>query len=157
MNVNKNYGAFSGYFAVFGIIVLLIGVAEIIVSLTGGCFEYGPLIVCDEEDFLIWRGLILLFSGLFITSSVNNMSDVHQQAKLVMGNIMIWLVGGMALLGMILGSIPGPEDGTWFNTFSDLVASYGGPYMPSLVLLPFTVIPVLILYRTRIRGQSKKN
>jgi len=154
MNANKSYGAFSGYFAIFGIVVLVLGAAEIIVALTGGCFEYGPMIVCDEENFLIWRGLILLFSGLFITSSITNLSEVHQQAKMLMGNIMIWFIGGMSLLGMILGSIPGPEDGAWFNTFSDFVASYGGPYIPSLILLPFTVIPVLIFYRTRVKKKK---
>lgn len=139
------------YFALFGLIVLGIGIIEIIVALTNGCMEYGSLIICDQEDFLLWRGLILSSAGAFYLSSFKKFSDIHQQAKTVMASVMIWLVGGIALLGMILGSIPGPEDGVWFNSLEGFLASYAGPYIPSLLLLPFSLI---VLYYIKLQGKN---
>jgi hypothetical protein len=134
------------YFAVFGFIVLGMGLVEFIVAFSGGCVEYGSVIICDEEDFLFWRGLILFFSGAFYLSSIKNFSDIHQQAKTIMASVMIWLIGGIALLGIVLGSIPGPEDGAWFNTAEDFIASYAGPYIPSLLLLPFSLVAIYYIY-----------
>jgi len=137
------------YFAIFGLIVLGIGIMELIIAFTGGCFEYGPAIICDQEDFLLWRGLILFFSGAFYLSSFKNFSDIHQQAKTIMASVMIWLIGGISLLGIVLGSIPGPEDAAWFNTAEDFIASYAGPYIPSLVLLPFSLVTIYYIYLDR--------
>jgi hypothetical protein len=137
------------YFAIFGLIVLVVGILELIIALSGGCVEYGSIIICDEEDFLLWRGLILFFAGAFYLSSFKNFTDIHQQAKTIMASVMIWLIGGIALLGMILGSIPGSEDGAWFNTAEDFIASYGGPYIPSLVLLPFSLLALYYIYLDR--------
>jgi hypothetical protein len=134
------------YFAIFGLIVLGIGIIELIIALTGGCVEYGAVIICDQEDFLLWRGLILFFAGAFYLSSFKNFTDIHQQAKTIMASVMIWLIGGIAFLGMILGSIPGPEDGAWFNTAEGFIASYAGPYIPSLLLLPFSLVAIYYLY-----------
>ncbi len=134
------------YFAIFGLIVLGFGIVELIVALTGGCVEYGSLIICDEEDFLLWRGLILFFAGAFYLSSFKKFTDIHQQAKTILASVMIWLIGGIGVLGMILGSIPGPEDGAWFNTVEDFMASYAGPYIPSLLLLPFSLVAIYYLY-----------
>ncbi len=137
------------YFALFGLIVLGIGLLELIVALSGGCVEYGFVILCDEEDFLLWRGLILFFAGSFYLSSFKNFTDIHQQAKTVMASVMIWFIGGIALLGRILGSIPGPEDGAWFNTIEDFIATYSGPYIPSLLLLPFSLVAIFYIYLDR--------
>ncbi|HHN81834.1 MAG TPA: hypothetical protein ENN11_04355 [Methanomicrobia archaeon] len=139
---------FSMYFAIFGLMVLALGLAEIIVAITGGCFEVGPVILCDQEDFLLWRGVVLLSSGIFVLSAITDLSDIYQQAKLLVGNVMVWFVGGMSFLGMVLGSIPGPEDGAWINSMEGFIASYAGPYLPALLLLPFSLVPVAIFYRS---------
>jgi hypothetical protein len=146
MDTKTIYQIGKYYFAIFGLFVLALGMLELIIALSGGCVEYGSLIICDEEDFLLWRGLILFFAGAFYLSSFKNFTDIHQQAKIVMASVMIWLIGGIGLLGMILGSIPGPEDGAWFNTAEDFMASYGGPYIPSLVLLPFSLVAIYYIY-----------
>jgi len=145
------------YFAIFGLIVLGFGIIELIVALSGGCIEYGSIIICDEEDFLLWRGLILFFAGAFYLSSFKSFEDIHQQAKTIMASLMIWLIGGISLLGMILGSIPGPEDGAWFNTAEDFVLAYTGPYIPSLILLPFSLVTLYYIYLDKTKRTSKKS
>lgn len=137
------------YFVIFGLIVLGFGFIELIVAFSNGCIEYGLLIICDQENFLLWRGLILFSAGVFYLSSFNKFADIHQQAKTVMASMMIWLVGGIALLGMILGSISGPEDGAWFNTIEGFIESYAGPYLPSLCLLPFSLVALYYMYLDR--------
>jgi hypothetical protein len=149
MDTKTIYQIGKYYFAIFGLFVLGFGIVELIIALSGGCIEYGSIIICDEEDFLLWRGLILFFAGSFYLSSFKDFEDIHQQAKTVMASVMIWLIGGIALLGLVLGSIPGPEDGAWFNTFEDFVASYAGPYIPSLCLLPFSFVMVYYIYLDR--------
>jgi len=146
MNMDKKYQIGKLYFAIFGLIVLGVGIVEILLALTGGCVERGLMIISDEEDFLLWRGLVLFFAGAFYISSFKNFSDIHQQAKMLMASLMIWIIGGIAILGMILGSIPGPEDGAWFNTAEDFIASYAGPYIPSLLLLPFSLVALYYVY-----------
>jgi hypothetical protein len=146
MEKNQIFELGRYYFAIFGLVVLVFGIIEIIVALNNGCIEYGSIIICDQEDFLLWRGLILFSAGGFYLSSFHKFSDIHQQAKTVMASIMIWLVGGIALLGMILGSIPGPEDGAWFNTIEGFIASYTGPYIPSLFLLPFSLVALYYIF-----------
>lgn len=146
MDTKTIYQIGKYYFAIFGLIVLGFGIVELILALSGGCVEYGAVIICDQEDFLLWRGLILFFAGAFYLSSFKNFTDIHQQAKTIMASVMIWLIGGISLLGMILGSIPGPEDGAWFNTAEDFIASYAGPYIPSLLLLPFSLVAIYYLY-----------
>lgn len=155
MNMDKKYQIGKFYFAIFGLIVLGFGIVELLLALTGGCIERGPMIISDEEDFLLWRGLILFFAGAFYISSFKKFSDIHQQAKMLMASLMIWLIGGIAILGMIFGSIPGPEDGAWFNTAEEFIASYAGPYIPSLLLLPFSLVALYYVYLNKKNQNSK--
>jgi len=53
---------------------------------------------------------------------------------------------------MILESIPGGEEGGWFNTFEGFLASYSAPYIPSLFLLPFSLV---VLYYIRLPKSSE--
>jgi len=86
--------SFIIYYAFFGLAAVALGAAEIIVAITGGCFEMGPMILCDQGDFLLWRGAVILSSGLFTLSALMDLSNIYQQAKLLVGNIMVWFVGG---------------------------------------------------------------
>jgi len=126
------------YFTVFGLVVLGIGAAEILLGLTGRSLEWGIMEMSGE--FLLWRGLILFFAGVFYLSSIKNFADIHQQAKIVMASVMIWIIAGMQIFSMILESIPGGEEGGWFNTLEGFLASYSAPYIPSLFLLPFSLV-----------------
>jgi len=133
------------YFSIFGLVVLGIGAAEILLGVTGRSLEWGIMEMSGE--FLLWRGLILFFAGAFYLSSIENFSDIHQQAKIVMASIMIWIIAGMQIFSMILESIPGGEEGGWLNTFEGFLASYSAPYIPSLFLLPFSLV---VLYYIKL-------
>ncbi|MFP3946428.1 MAG: hypothetical protein ACOC5L_01135 [Halobacteriota archaeon] len=125
----------SVYFAVLGLVVLGLGAAEIMLGVTGRSFEWSLMEMAGE--FLIWRGLILFFTGAFYLSSIKNLEDIHQQAKAVMASVMIWIVAGIQLFTMVLESIPGEEG--WFNTWEGFLATYSAPYIPALFILPFSL------------------
>ncbi len=133
------------YFSIFGLVVLGIGAAEILLGVTGRNLEWGIMEMSGE--FLLWRGLILFFAGAFYLSSIENFSDIHQQAKIVMASMMIWIIAGMQIFSMILESIPGGEEGGWLNTFEGFLATYSAPYIPSLFLLPFSLV---VLYYIKL-------
>ncbi len=152
MDNDTKYNIGSIYFAIFGLLVLGFGAAEIMLGITGKSFEWGILEMSGE--FLLWRGLILFFAGAFYLSSIKNFADIHQQAKIVMASVMIWLIAGMQIFGMILESIPGGEDGGWFNTWEGFLATYSAPYIPSLFLLPFSLV---VIYYIKLLKESGEN
>jgi len=114
-----------------------------ILGLTGRSLEFG--IVEMSGEFLLWRGIILFSAGMFYLSGIKNFENIHQQAKILMASLMIWIVAGVKIFSMILESIPGEEG--WFNTFEGFLASYSPPYIPSLLLLPFSLV---VLYYVRL-------
>ena len=145
MDTNAKFMIGRMYFSIFGLVVLGIGAAEILLGVTGRNLEWGIMEMSGE--FLLWRGLILFFAGAFYLSSIENFSDIHQQAKIVMASIMIWIIAGMQIFSMILESIPGGEEGGWFNTAEGFLATYSAPYIPSLFLLPFSLV---VLYYIKL-------
>ena len=148
-NNDARYKIGGMYFGLLGLIVLGFGAAEILLGLTAGSFEWGILEISGE--FLLWRGLILFFAGAFYLSSVKNFADIHKQATVVMASVMIWVIAGMQIFGMIMESIPGGEDGGWFNTPEGFLATFSAPYIPSLFLLPFSLV---VLYYVRLLNES---
>ena len=149
MNNESKYNIGRIYFSIFGLIVLAFGAAELLLGITGRSFELGLLEMSGE--FLLWQGIILFSAGAFYLSSFKNFSDIHQQAKVVMASVMIWIVAGMQIFGMILESIPGGEDGGWFNTAEGFLETYAGPYIPELLLLPFSLV---VIYYIRLNRQK---
>ena len=140
------------YLAILGIVAFSFGAAEILLSITGKEVEWGILDM--SGDFLVWRGLILLFAGLFYMVCIKNFADIHQQAKAIMASVMIWMIAGMQIFGMILESIPGGEEGGWFSSGEGFLAAYSAPYIPSLFLLPFSL--VVIYYINRLRKSEER-
>jgi len=140
MNDDVKYKIGSIYFAIFGIVVTSFGAIGLMLGLAGKSLTWGIMEMSGE--FLLWRGLILWFAGLFYLSSTKNFADIHEQAKAVMASVMIWLIAGIEIFGMILESIPGGEEGGWFNTLEGFFETYAPPYIPSLFLLPFSLVIV---------------
>ncbi len=144
MDEKSMYKIGTLYFGILGAVSLISGMTEIIYGLLGRTLEFGPIII--SGDFLLWKGLIMFFAGGFYLSSVKNFNKIHEQARTVMGSIMIWVLAGIYLISTFLGAIPGGE-GRWFNTWEGFLSAFFGPYPPSLFILPFSLF---ILYYLRL-------
>ncbi len=132
----------SFYFGILGIVVFLVGVLEIGLGVLNKTVHLGPLIFTGY--FMIWRGFILLFAGIFYILSMKNFTDIHQKAKTVVASLMIWIVAGTQIFSIFLESIVG-EGSRWFNTWDGFLSSYAPPYIPSILLLPFTLVIVYFI------------
>jgi len=137
----------SAYFFLFGLFVLGFGIAELIIGIGSRSFAWSILEISGE--FLIWRGFILFFAGLSYLSSVKNLAEIHQLAKVVMASMMIWIIAGTQILATITESIPGGEEGGWLNNWRDFLSTYSPPYIPSLILLPFSLVTIYYIYKKR--------
>jgi len=135
---------FAGvYFSIFGLVVLGLGIAELIIGIAGRNFTWSILEI--SGGLLLWKGIILFFAGFFYLSSVKNLSEIHQLAKNVMASVMLWTIAGMQILAIITESIPGGEEG-WINTWEGFLSAYSPPYIPALILLPFSLVTVYYVY-----------
>jgi len=143
----------SIYFGIFGAIVLIFGIVGFVVMGAHGTegVTWGALEISGM--FLIWEAIILVAAGAMYLSSIGNFGNVRQLAKSVAASIMIWIVAGMAIWAMIAGSIPGGEEGPWFNLPADFIATYAPPYMPAIFLLPFS-LAIIYPIRNRRRAAS---
>jgi len=133
----------SVYFSIFGLIVLGLGIAELIIGIAGGSFTWSILEI--SGGLLLWKGIILFFAGFFYLSSVKNLTKIHQLAKNVMASIMLWTIAGMQIFAIITESIPGEEEG-WINTWEGFLSAYSPPYIPALILLPFSLVTIYYVY-----------
>ena len=130
------------YFGILGLVTLASGIIDLIVTFGGSSFSWKILQIPNDGFRGGWGGLVILFAGLFYLSGISNLSRMHQFAKIVVGSILIWVMAGTDIFGMICASIPGPEDGPWFNTFKDFLATYAPPYPPAILLLPFSLAAI---------------
>jgi len=55
---------------------------------------------------------------------------------------MIWIIAGTQIFALIAESIPGGEEGAWLNNWRDFLSTYSPPYIPSLILLPFSLVTI---------------
>jgi hypothetical protein len=124
------------YYAILGAVAFVLGGAQIVLGVSGNELEIGPMVMSGE--FMIWRGLILLFAGVLFLLSLRDFQDVHQQGRMVIASAMIWIVAVMEIFALFTGAIPG--DGTWFNTLDGFLGAMGPPYIPSMFLLPFSLV-----------------
>ncbi len=135
---------FAGvYFAIFGRVVLGLGIAELIIGIAGKSFTWSILEI--SGGLLLWKGIILFFAGFFYLSSIKNLTKIHQLAKNVMASVMLWTIAGMQIFAIITESIPGGEEG-WINTWEGFLSAYSPPYIPALILLPFSLVTVYYVY-----------
>jgi len=132
---------------IFGAIVSVSGALEILLALTGNTLELNR-IISFSGGFMLWRGFILGSAGLYYLFTVRIKNPVEARAQVVLGSVMIWIVAGMEILEIVLGSIPG-EGNRWLSSWSNFSGSYGGPYDPVLFLLPASIVIVWLIH-TRI-------
>ncbi len=138
--VSKKVARFGSiYFGIFGAVVLISGIAGFVVMSLHGTkgVVWGPLEMSGM--FLAWEAIILVAAGAMYLSSAANFGDMRQLAKSLAASVMIWILAGIAIWAMFTNSIPGGEEGPWFNPPSDFIASYAPPYVPAIFLLPFSL------------------
>lgn len=140
------------YFGFLGVLTVLAGLKYLLCAFSeewvwkdvmmapGGIFGGG------------WGGLILVFAGLFYLVGLKNLGEVHSFSKVVMGSLLVWIVAGFDLFAMITESIPGGEEGGWFNTAEGFFNTYAPPYSLAIFLLPFSLV-VIYYIRKRKEGQ----
>ncbi len=150
MEDKKSFKIGSIYFGILGLLVVSTGAAEMILGALNKTVQSSAVIFSGY--FMLWRGLILVSAGLFYLSSVKDFSDIHQQAKTLVGSIMIWVIAGMQLFSTLLGATPGGED-RWFNTWDGFLSSFSPPYIPSLFLLPLTLFVLYYVYLNKEAGR----
>jgi len=135
------------YFAVLGIITTAFGIADILVTIGAGSLAFWILEIPGDMFRGGWGGFIVLSAGLLYLSGIRNFENIHQFSKIVMGSILIWIMAGCDIFAMITESIPGGEDGPWFNTLDGFIGTYAPPYAPAVLLLPFTFVVVYYIYK----------
>ena len=139
------------YFAVLGIITTAFGIADILVTIGAGSLAFWILEIPGDMFRGGWGGFIVLSAGLLYLSGIRNFENIHQFSKIVMGSILIWIMAGCDIFAMITESIPGGEDGPWFNTLDGFIGTYAPPYAPAVLLLPFSLV---VVYYIRKRNQE---
>jgi len=133
------------YFLIFGIIVLGFGLLELMLGFAGRTFTKGMITIGGE--FLVWRGIILIFAGIFYLNSLRNFTDIHSLAKLTVASVMIWIIAGMNIFSMFTESIPGEE--RWINTGIEFIKTYAPPYTPGLFLLLPSLFVIFYIKREK--------
>ena len=128
------------YFGVLGIITLIFGITDLMVTLGGNDFSWGILEISSDMFRGGWGGLIVISAGLFYLSSLKNFSEIHQFSRALMASILIWILAGTDIFVRITESIPGGEEGPWFNSLEGFLSTYAPPYQPVIFLLPFSLI-----------------
>jgi len=146
METSYSYGRI--YYAILGGVAFALGGAQLILGLSGNELTIGPMVMLGE--FMLWRGIILLCAGVLFLQSLRDFQDIHQQGRMVIASAMIWIVAVMEIFALVTGAIPG--DGTWFNTWGGFIEAISPPYIPSLMLLPFTLVT---LYYIKLERDSR--
>ncbi|MGP8322260.1 MAG: hypothetical protein ACT6FE_08110 [Methanosarcinaceae archaeon] len=137
------------YFAILGIMTTAFGIADILVTAGSGSFANGILEIPGDLFRGLWGGFIVLSAGLFYLSGIRNFEDIHQFSKIIMGSILIWIMAGCDIFAMIAESIPGGENGSWFNTLDGFLGTYAPPYAPAVLLLPFSLVVVYYIFKRK--------
>lgn len=145
--LEKNNDLYFVYFLILGLATLAFGITDLIVTITGSEYSIGVLNIPNDGFRGGWGGLIILFAGIFYLSGLKDLYEIHQLAKVVIGSILIWIMAGTDIFAMITESIPGGEDGGWFNTAQGFLGTYAPPYAPAIFLLPFSLVVIFCIHK----------
>ncbi len=137
------------YFGILGIVTLISGIANLMVTIGGNDFSWDILEISNDMFRGGWGGLIVISAGLFYLSSLKNFSEIHQLSKALMGSILIWILAGTDIFVRITESIPGGEEGPWFNSLEGFLGTYAPPYSPVIFLLPFSLVILFFISKRK--------
>jgi len=137
------------YFGILGIFTLIFGIADLMVTIGGSDFSWGILEISSDMFRGGWGGLIVISAGLFYLSSLKNFLEIHQFSKALMASILIWILAGTDIFVRITESIPGGEEGPWFNSLEGFLGTYAPPYPSVIFLLPFSLMILFFLSKRK--------
>ena len=137
------------YFGILGFITLIFGIADLMVTIGGSDFSWGILEISSDMFRGGWGGLIVISAGLFYLSSLKNFLEIHQLSKALMASILIWILAGTDIFVRITESIPGGEEGPWFNSLEGFLGTYAPPYPPVIFLLPFSLVILFFISKRK--------
>ncbi len=137
------------YFGILGIITLIFGISDLIVTMGGNDFSWSILEISSDMFRGGWGGLIVISAGLFYLSSLKNFLEIHQLSRALMASMLIWILAGTDIFVRITESIPGGEEGPWFNSLEGFLGTYAPPYPPVIFLLPFSLIILFFLSKIK--------
>jgi len=114
------------YFGILGFVTLIFGIADLMVAIGGNDFSWGILEISSDMFRGGWGG--------------KNFLEIHQLSKALMASMLIWIVAGTDIFVRITESIPGGEEGPWFNSLEGFLGTHAPPYPPVIFLLPFSLM-----------------
>ncbi|MBS3736330.1 MAG: hypothetical protein V5A87_03405 [Candidatus Bipolaricaulota bacterium] len=128
--------------ALIGVGSFIAGLLEVLFGLVGETYTWQ--ILTFGGDFTVWRGLILVSAGTLFFFAINQANPIQKKAQAVLACSMIWIIGGIEILSTVLNSVTGGE-GAWINTVSEFLSHYYGPFTPSVLLLPISIVLVILV------------
>ncbi|KAF1076645.1 hypothetical protein [Methanogenium sp. MK-MG] len=146
--IQKN--SISGiYIGLLGLVTLACGLADIFVwaGINAG-FQVGILEIAGDDFFRwAWGGFIMVCAGLFMLAGSRKALSLQQFAKVTLGTVLVWLIAGTDIFARLCESIPaGEEAPEFFNSLSGFIGGFAPPYSPAIILLPFTLVILYLLY-----------
>ncbi|GAB7015020.1 hypothetical protein [Methanogenium cariaci] len=137
------------YIGLLGLVTLACGLADIFVwaGITSG-FQVGILEIAGDDFFRwAWGGFIMVCAGLFMLAGSRNALSLQQFGKVTLGAVLVWVIGGTDIFARLCENIPaGEEAPEFFNSFSGFIGGFAPPYPPAVILLPFTLVILYLLY-----------
>lgn len=140
------------YFGILGVASLVFGVVNILTTISGKSLLLGILEIPANVFRGGWGGLVILSAGFFYLSGAKKFFEIHHFSKIVMASVLIWIIAVCDIFAMFCESIPGGEEGPWFNTLQGFFATYNPPYKPAIFLLPFSLVVIYYIYQNKVKS-----
>lgn len=162
MSAETKYNLGRYYFGILGLFVVGFGVLELLFFFTGGEFSYGILQIPPA----IVRSIVIASVGMFMIAGALKLKSIDGLALVTLACIMLWIFAANDIFEVATVSIlpaeeeepeeeieeePEEEEGgtAWFNTWEGFLETWGGPYNPCVILLPFTLL--ILMYTKSYR------
>ncbi len=119
------------YFGALAMLAGLAGSSSLYVGLSNGRVTVGVLELGTLDPR--WQGLLLVFAGAFLLYGViGGLAQQINQAYVVLGSLLLWILAGAEIVMTLLGVIPGGSD-VWIAAPATIGTALLPPYGPGLI------------------------
>ncbi len=148
-NMEQKNTISSIFIGLLGLATLAFGLADIFVwvGMSPG-FQIGILEIAGDDFFRwAWGGFVMVCAGIFMLAGSRKALSLDQFAKVTLGAILVWVIAGTDIFARICENIPAGEEAPEFlNSLSGFIGGFAPPYSPAVILLPFTLVILYLLY-----------